>query len=699
MKRARSGAGSTPRAAASAARPPGTGTSSETGAAAAGRSGIAATIVAASRNRSGRSKGEIIYMASANYTAKDITVLEGLEPVRKRPGMYIGGVGSAGLHHLVWEILDNAIDEAMNGFASDIRVTLHQDGSSITIEDDGRGIPVDKHPSTKKSAIEVIFTMLHAGGKFEHGNYKTAGGLHGVGASVVNALSKELVATVKRDGAQWEMRFKQGKPVSALKKVGAARGSGTTVYFHPDAAIFPKIEFDPAVIRERLEVASYLHKGVKIVFEDETSKSRTIFEHTEGLVDYEKRIVAERGAKPVHEAPFILSRDEGLRLDLVLQWTEATDEHIRSYVNGIPTGSGGTHENGLRAGLGKAVRNFIDTHNLSPKGVTLSSEDIREGLIGVLSIFVQEPQFQGQTKDRLNNPELVSAVDGVVRPALEHWLNTNISVAEAIVARIILAARAREASRAAQAEVSRKSATSSRLNLPGKLSDCTNNHAESSELFIVEGDSAGGSAKPGRGRARQAILPLRGKVLNTESVSLAKVLENKELSDLVTALGCGLGQNFEISKLRYGKVIILADADSDGNHIATLLLTFIYRHLPQLIKNGRVFLAQPPLYRIDIGKETHWALDDAHKEAILKQHAKNGHRGTPEITRFKGLGEMMPKVLWETTLNPRTRRLLRVEITDQIVTDRVINELMGKDASARFRFIMERAEEAEELDV
>jgi DNA gyrase subunit B/topoisomerase-4 subunit B len=638
-------------------------------------------------------------MASANYTAKDITVLEGLEPVRKRPGMYIGGVGSAGLHHLVWEILDNAIDEAMNGFASNVRVTLHEDGSSITIEDDGRGIPVDKHPATKKSALEVIFTVLHAGGKFEHGNYKTAGGLHGVGASVVNALSKELIATVKRDGAQWEMRFKQGKPVGPLKKLGAARGSGTTVYFHPDAAIFPKIEFDAAVIRERLEVASYLHKGVKVVFEDETSKTRVVFEHTEGLVDYQKKIVAERGAKPVHDVPFVQTRDEGLRLDLVLQWTEATDEHIRSYVNGIPTGSGGTHESGLRAGIGKAVRNFIDTHNLSPKGVTLTAEDIREGLIGVLSIFVQEPQFQGQTKDRLNNPELVSAVDGAVRPALEHWLNTNISVAEAIVARIILAARAREASRAAQAEVSRKSATSSRLNLPGKLSDCTNNHAESSELFIVEGDSAGGSAKQGRDRARQAILPLRGKVLNTESVSLAKVLENKELSDLVTALGCGLGQNFEITKLRYGKVIILADADSDGNHIATLLLTFIYRHLPQLIKNGNVFLAQPPLYRIDIGKDTHWALDDAHKEAILKQHAKNGHRGTPEITRFKGLGEMMPKVLWETTLNPRTRRLLRVEITDQIMTDRVINELMGKDASARFRFIMERAEEAEELDV
>jgi DNA gyrase subunit B/topoisomerase-4 subunit B len=638
-------------------------------------------------------------MATANYTAKDITVLEGLEPVRKRPGMYIGGVGTAGLHHLVWEILDNSIDEAMNGYASNVRVTLHADGSSLTIEDDGRGIPIDKHPKTKKSALEMVFTVLHAGGKFERDNYKTAGGLHGVGASVVNALSKELVATVKRDGAAWEMRFKQGKAVSALKKLGPARGTGTTVFFHPDAAIFPKIEFDPAIIRERLEVASYLHKGLKVVFDDETTKSKTVFEQREGLVDYLKAIVGARGAKPVHDVPFTLTKGDGLRVDLVLQWTEATDEHLRSYVNGIPTGSGGTHENGLRAGLGKAVRNFIETHNLSPKGVTLTAEDIREGMTGILSVFVQEPQFQGQTKDRLNNPELLSAIDGIVRPGLEHWLNHNISVAEAIVARIILAARAREASRAAQAEVSRKSATSSRLNLPGKLSDCTNPTSEGSELFIVEGDSAGGSAKQGRDRARQAILPLRGKVLNAESASLAKVLENKELSDLVTALGCGLGKNFELSKLRYGKVIILADADSDGNHIATLLLTFIYRHLPQLIAAGKVFLAQPPLYRIDIGKETFWALDDAQRDAILKQHGRNGSRAAAEITRFKGLGEMMPRVLWETTLNPRTRRLLRVEVTDQIVTDRVINELMGKDASARFRFIMDRADEAEELDV
>jgi DNA gyrase subunit B/topoisomerase-4 subunit B len=634
---------------------------------------------------------------ATNYTAKDITVLEGLEPVRKRPGMYIGGVGSAGLHHLVWEVLDNAVDEAMNGFASNIVLTLHADGSSITVSDDGRGIPVDKHPQTKKSALEVIFTVLHAGGKFEQGNYKTAGGLHGVGASVVNALSTDLIASVKRDGALWEMSFKRGKPTGPLKKAGAARGTGTTVYFHPDPTIFPKIEFDPALIRERLEIVSYIHKGVKVTFESEADKTREVFEHQEGLADYLRKIVAERGAKPVHDVMFAHTRESGPRLDMVLQWTESTDEHVRSYVNGIPTASGGTHENGLRGGLGKAVRNYIDTHTLSPKGVTLTAEDIREGLTGVISIFIEEPQFQGQTKDRLNNPELTSAVDSAVRPALEHWLNHNRSIAEAIVGRIILSARAREASRAAQAEVTRKTATTGRLNLPGKLSDCSHSGREDSELFVVEGDSAGGSAKQGRDRARQAILPLRGKVMNTEGMTLAKVLENKELADLVTALGCGMGKSFDIARLRYGRIIILADADSDGHHIATLLLTFLYRHLPQLVTGGKVYLAQPPLYRIDIGKDTFWALDDAHRDRILKQHG-NG-RAHADITRFKGLGEMMPKVLWETTLNPKTRRLLRVEIADQIVTDRVINELMGKDASARFRFIMDRAEEAEELDV
>ena len=636
-----------------------------------------------------------------SYTAKDITVLEGLEPVRKRPGMYIGGVGSPGLHHLVWEIIDNAVDEAMNGHASSIGLTLHADGASITVVDDGRGVPVDRHAKTKKSAMEVIFTTLHAGGKFEQETYKTAGGLHGVGASVVNALSKDLVATSKRDGQQWQQKFKRGKPAGPVKKLGAARGTGTTIFFRPDPTIFPKIQFHSDLLAERLEIISYLHRGLKVTFEDKSQKTKVVHQHKDGLSDYLGFLISERSAKVIHETPFTMLKEgngNGIRLELVLQWTEATEEHLRSYVNGIPTGSGGTHENGFRAGLGKALRNFIDTHNLSPKGVTITAEDLREGLVGVLSIFIGNPQFQGQTKDRLNNPELTADVDSTVRPALEHWLNHNLSVAEAIVARIILAARAREASRTAQEQVSRKSATSNRMNLPGKLSDCTQPDAADSELFIVEGDSAGGSAKQGRDRVRQAILPLRGKVLNVQSASVAKMLENKELSDLVTALGCGLGKTFDLSKLRYGRIILLADADSDGNHIATLLLTFFHCYLKQLISNGRVFLAQPPLYRIDIGKETHWALDDAQRDRIIAKNSKGKTRtAVPEITRFKGLGEMMPKVLWETTLNPKTRRLLRVEIDNALKTDQVFEELMGKDASTRLRFIMDHAEDADEL--
>ena len=634
--------------------------------------------------------------AKKNYQSDSITVLEGLEPVRKRPGMYIGGVGSAGLHHLVWEIMDNSVDEAMNGHATEITVQLHKEGRTVTVSDNGRGIPVDKHSKTKKSALETVLTVLHAGGKFDGNNYKTAGGLHGVGASVVNALSKQLIAVVRREGAQYRIEFAKGQAKTKLQKLkGAVRGSGTTITFTPDPTIFPKTEFNADTIRARLETASFLHRGVKVNFVDDVNKKKESFHHENGIVDYLGKLIQQRQTKSIHDAPFSLNKQDGIRQEMVLQWTESTDEYIRSYVNGIPTASGGTHENGFRAGLVKAVRNYVDTHNLVPRGVKVTHEDIREGVVGILSIFIPEPQFQGQTKDRLNNPEVTPGIEGAIRPALEQWMNNNRSVADTIVARIIAASRARAASRAASDSVSRK-AGGKRSMLPGKLSDCLASGRNRSELFIVEGDSAGGSAKQGRDRNYQAILPLRGKVLNTESATLKKIVENKEIQDLITAIGCGIGKSFNIKGLRYERIILLADADSDGHHITTLLLTFFYRHMPQLIADGRLYIAVPPLFRIDIGKETHWAADEDDRIRILAEHTG---RANPEITRFKGLGEMMPKVLWSTTLDPKTRRMLKVEIDDHLETDRVISDLMGRDASARFRFIMDRAEDAEEIDV
>ncbi|RKG75186.1 DNA gyrase/topoisomerase IV subunit B [Corallococcus terminator] len=637
-----------------------------------------------------------------SYTGADIQVLEGLEPVRKRPAMYIGGTDTTGYHHLLWEILDNSVDEVINGYATTVEVTLHKGAKSITVVDNGRGIPVDMMPKHKKPALEVILTTLHSGGKFEQGNYIHSGGLHGVGSSVVNALSSKLLVEIKRDSKRHVQSYARGKATSPLKVEGPARGTGTSITFEPDAEIFgEKQKFDAEAVRERLEAKSYLHKGMTVIWKDETATPHTTvtYKHDGGIAEYLTKVVSERQKPivPTGSTPFYYARDNEVRLEVALAWTEATDEHVRSYVNGIPTAMGGTHEAGLRAAIVKAMRNYIDTHDLTPKGVTLTAEDIREGITAILSVYVVEPQFQGQTKGRLNNPETTAQVDGAVRPALEKWLNDNKSIAEALLARIILAARAREASRAASAAINRKTAVSHRLNLPGKLADCSSTDPQSSELFIVEGDSAGGSAKQGRDRRTQAILPLRGKVLNAEQASTDKVAGNKELQDIVSALGCGIGADFDITKLRYGRVFLLMDADSDGHHIATLLLTFFYRHLRPLIEAGAVHIAQPPLYRVDIGKETYWALDEPDRDRIIREKVRGNAK--PSIMRFKGLGEMTADELKETTLDAKNRISLRVTIDNALETDRIINDLMGKDVSARYKFITEMAGEVQELDV
>lgn len=636
------------------------------------------------------------------YTAKDIQVLEGLEPVRRRPSMYIGGVDAKGLHHLVWEIVDNSVDEYLNGHGDLVHVTLHKKGDAVTVNDNGRGIPVDIHPKHKKSALELILSTLHSGAKFGEGDsYFHSGGLHGVGSSVVNALSRKLVATIKRDGHEWTQSFAKGNALGNIKKVGSARGHGTSIYFEPDPEIFRNTSYDSDTIKNHLDAMAYIHSGLKVTFKDEAKDTTYDLTHTGGLLEFLGNIVKENEKAPVTEIAFNLPRTGGEReakVECALQWTESTEESIRSYVNGIRTISGGTHETGFKAAIVKAIRNYIETHDVKIKGITITAEDIREGIVALLSVFVREPKFQGQTKERLNNEEMTSHVDGIVRPALEAWLNNNKGSADRIVGRIVLAARAREASRAAVQDIKRKSVAERKLNLPGKLADCSSTNLYETELFIVEGESAGGSAIGGRNRKTQAILPLRGKILNSEGLPIAKVVLNQEISNLIAALGTGIGDKFDINRLRYGKIILLMDADYDGHHISTLLLTFFFRYLPQLIKDGRVFLAQPPLYRIVSGKESHWARDDVHKKQItdgLRHNAKY------VITRFKGLGEMNSSILGETTLNPRSRTLLQVDVDNALEADQMFVTLMGKDPSLRYEFIMNSAAmaTAEELDV
>lgn len=640
------------------------------------------------------------------YTGSDIQVLEGLEPVRKRPGMYIGGTGKPGLHHLLWEIVDNAVDEATNGYATQIDVKLHRDGRSVTVIDNGRGIPIDEHPTKKVPALQLILTTLHSGGKFDSTNYITSGGLHGVGSSVVNALSEELVAIIKRDGRAYEQHFSRGNVITELKVAAeSVRGTGTSIYFRPDPEIFESTEFDADWIAENLEVKTYLNRSLRIVFTDQVSGTRHEFHHEGGIEEYLEHIVADANVRAVHKEQFVVNQPalaDGHRAEIALLWTEAPREHVRSFVNGIPTRDGGTHEQGLRDAIRSAVRSYMETHGLMPPKLEISADDIREGVYAIVNLFMVDPQFQGQTKEKLNNPEARSLVVSAMRVELEQFLNAHPTTGDAIATRVVQSARARHASRAAAQSARRKGSLSHRLNLPGKLADCSSTDPSECELFIVEGDSAGGSAKQGRDRTFQAILPLRGKVLNVEQATLKKVQDNKELSNIVQALGCGIGNDLDLSRLRYHKIILLMDADSDGHHIATLLLTFFYRYMPALIREGHVYLAQPPLFRVQAGKESYWALDEADRDRIVSEiRKKRGRNAVIELQRFKGLGEMMPATLNATTLDPEKRRLLEVAIREgeSTVTESTIAELMGRDAAPRFEFIMQHAGEVEDLDV
>ncbi|MBF0507624.1 MAG: type IIA DNA topoisomerase subunit B [Deltaproteobacteria bacterium] len=632
---------------------------------------------------------------STSYTGRDIQVLQGLEPVRLRPAMYIGNTSSSGLHHCFTEILDNAVDEALNGHCNKIDVIIGAD-NSVTVSDNGRGIPVDMHPVSGKNALETILTTLHSGGKFSQKNYQVSGGLHGVGISVVNALAEELRVTSYRDGFSFTQSFSQGNPKTKLSKAplnGHVRG--TEVYFRPDPEIFKDITFKTAVILERCRAKAFLTRGLKISVVDQINNQKEIFYYKEGIRDFINVLTA--GKNCLLPEPFFLDHENDMRLELVLQWTSDTDSIVHSYANSIHTTGGGSHENGLKSGLTRAIREYISRNNLLPKGIKgMTADDVKEGLVAILSVFIKgNLEFQGQTKERLNS-EVGPVVETMVRTAFENFLFHNPTSAELVVNRVLLACQARQASRLAQKTVRRQSYTK-RLSLPGKLADCTSTDVNLTELFIVEGDSAGGSGKQARNRYYQAVLPMRGKILNVEQATSEKMQANKEIQDLINCLGTGMGKSFDYGRLRYGKICICTDADVDGYHISTLLLTFFYRYMPELIIRGHVFLAQPPLFQITTGsgkkQQVHYAYADQERDRFLAQD-KNA-----VIKRYKGLGEMNVDELKETTLAPGKRRLLQVRIEDTVQTDQVFETLMGKDVSKRFLFIQENAGFVREVDV
>ncbi|WP_237217250.1 DNA topoisomerase IV subunit B [Falsiroseomonas oryziterrae] len=640
--------------------------------------------------------------AGETYSAKDIEVLEGLEPVRRRPGMYIGGTDENALHHLAAEILDNAMDEAVAGHADFIEVTLEA-GNWLTVRDNGRGIPVDPHPKFPKlSALEVILTTLHSGGKFSGKAYATSGGLHGVGSSVVNALSERMEIEVARDRTLFAHAFERGKPVQKLKNLGAIHNRrGTTVRFRPDPEIFGKQAFSPARLYRLCRSKAYLFKGVEIrwrcdakLVEGTDTPADAVLHFERGLVDFLAASIEGRTA--VVPAPFageLAFPDGAGRVEFALTWLEQGDGFLNTYANTIPTPQGGTHEAGLRAALVKGLRAYGELKR-DKRAANVTAEDVFGGLAGMLSVFVRDPQFQGQTKDKLTSPEAARLVEAALRDHFDHWLAGDPTTASNLLAWAVERAEER-IRRREQKDTPRKTATR-KLRLPGKLADCARESAEGTELFLVEGDSAGGSAKQARDRETQAVLPLRGKILNVASASADKLRANQELKDLIEALGCGVGEKFDLARLRYGRVVIMTDADVDGAHIAALLMTFFYKELPELVRQERIFLAQPPLYRLQAGGKTVYAKDDADKERLVKREFKANQK--VEVSRFKGLGEMPPASLKETTMDPKRRTLLKVVLPpeERARTSELIEALMGRKPELRFRFIQDNAAKLDE---
>jgi DNA gyrase subunit B len=630
------------------------------------------------------------------YTAKDIYVLEGLDPVRKRPGMYIGSTGPEGLHHLIWECVDNGLDEAMAGYAKNIEVHLLPD-NRVSVIDDGRGIPVDRHEQTKKSALETVMTTLHAGGKFGGEAYKVSGGLHGVGVSVVCALSSFMRAEVCRGGQRYSQEYSKGKVKTKVKKEGPCRSSGTTVTFEADSEIFKDIKFSKKLILKHLRQQAYLTKGVKVVFRDNREKGKEdsyTFYFEGGLAAYIKYLIGDSPARQ-QNIFYCSGEKENILVEAAFQYTEEYECFEESFANNINTGEGGTHLTGFRAAMTRTLNDYAKKNDLIKEAEgNLSGDDIREGLTGVVSIKIKEPQFEGQTKAKLGNPEAKIIVDQVVSERLTDFLERNPQDAKAIIEKSLLSARARKAARAARETVLRKGALDG-LSLPGKLADCISRKPEESELYIVEGESAGGSSRQARDRHFQAILPLRGKILNVEKARIDKMLSSKEIRALVIAMGTAIGEDFNLEKARYHKIVIMTDADVDGNHIRTLLLTLFYRYFKPVIEAGFLYIAQPPLYKVQAGKKLEYAFTEKTKEDVLK----NFKGQNPSIQRYKGLGEMNPEELWETTMNPGNRMLLQVKIDDAKEADKTFDMLMGEEVLPRKKFIQTYADKVKNLDI